>query len=105
MPHSRPLSIVHEQVSLICVRGRLDWAGLVQLQRQVDVLLDAGARFLIIDFSYADPCATRLADLLARTNDLVAHRAGWLRLIGPGGSAISLDEADHIASLTGSVSV
>jgi len=83
MPQTPRVTITHEHVNLLSVTCGLDWGGLLDLQQQIDLLLDAGARFLIADLSWVGPCDTRLFDLLARTSSLLRHRAGWLRLIGP----------------------
>lgn len=92
MSRTTPLTITREQVDLLSVRGRLDWAGLLALQSQVDRLLDSGARFLVADLSEVEYRDGRLPDLLARTSALVARRGGWLRLVGPGTSILSTVE-------------
>lgn len=92
MSRTTPLTITHEQVDLLSVRGRLDWAGLLALRQQMDRLLDGGARLLLADLSRVEYCDNRLPDLLARTSALVARRGGWLRLIGPGTSVLSTVE-------------
>jgi len=89
VPPTPPLTITREQVDLLSVGGRLDWAGLLELQRQLDRVLDGGARFLLADLSRVEYCDNRLPELLARTSALVARRGGWLRLIGPGTSILS----------------
>lgn len=83
------VTITHEHVNLLTVRGRLDWVGLLDIQQQIDLLLDAGARFLIADLSRVGSYDDALFDLLGATGDLLRHRAGWLRLIGPGSAVVS----------------
>lgn len=53
------LMITNEQVKLVSVSGRLDGAGLRALQQKVDLLLDAGARFLLTDLSRVESCDVR----------------------------------------------
>jgi anti-anti-sigma regulatory factor len=81
---SAPVTIEVEQVDLLSVTGQLDGPGLDRLQRQLDEVLDAGARLLLVDLSRVAGCDGRLFDLIARTQYLVGHRAGWLRLVGLG---------------------
>jgi anti-anti-sigma regulatory factor len=90
-----PVTIEVEQVDLLSVTGQLDDPGLNRLQRRLDELLDAGARLLLVDLSAVADCDGRLFDLLARTQHLVEHRAGWLRLVGLGRPVLeALDQAD-----------
>ena len=79
---SAPVTITVEQVDLLSVTGQLDDPGLDRLQCRLDEVLDAGARLLLVDLSAVAGCDGRLFDLLARTQYLVGHRAGWLRLVG-----------------------
>jgi anti-anti-sigma regulatory factor len=92
---STPATIRVEQVELLSVTGQLDDAGLARLQRRFDELLDDGALLLLADLSGVADCDCRLFDLLARTQRLVGHRGGWLRLVGLGPPVLAaLDQAD-----------
>lgn len=94
MSQTAELTIKTEQVDMLSVIGRLDVAGLGQLQRQLDLLFDGGARFLVTDLSQVVGCDRRLFDVLTRASNLVERRGGWLRLVGMGPSVLdSLDEA------------
>jgi anti-anti-sigma regulatory factor len=73
--------ITNEQVNLLSVSGRLDGAGLRILQQQINLLLDAGARFLLTDLSRAEQWDCNVFDLLARTSNLIQQRGRWLRLV------------------------
>jgi anti-anti-sigma regulatory factor len=86
MPQTPPLMITNEHVNLLSVSGRMDGTGLLALQQQINLLLDAGARFLLTDLSRAEHCDRHVFDLLARTNTLIQQRGGWLRLVTPGTS-------------------
>lgn len=109
MQQATSLMITNEHVNLLSVSGRLDGAGLRTLQRQIDLLLDAGARFLLADLSRAENCDSQVFDLLTRTSNLVQPRGGWLRLVAPGNpvmgtvdeiarpSALAMDPAPHRA--------
>ena len=91
---SAPVTIEVEQVDLLSVTGQLDDPGLDRLQRQLDDVLDAGARLLLVDLSGVAGCDGRLFDLITRTQYLVGHRAGWLRLVGVGPPVLeALDQA------------
>jgi len=90
-----PATVRVEQVKLLSVTGQLDDAGLARLQRRFDELLDDGALLLLADLSGVAGCDRRLFDLLARTQHLVGHRGGWLRLVGLGPPVLAaLDQAD-----------
>ena len=92
---STPATVRVEQVELLSVTGQLDDAGLARLQRRFDELLDDGALLLLADLSGVAGCDRRLFDLLARTQHLVGHRGGWLRLVGLGPPVLAaLDQAD-----------
>jgi anti-anti-sigma regulatory factor len=92
---SAPATVRVEQVKLLSVTGQLDDAGLARLQRRFDELLDDGALLLLADLSGVAGCDRRLFDLLARTQQLVGHRGGWLRLVGLGPPVLAaLDQAD-----------
>jgi anti-anti-sigma regulatory factor len=92
---SAPATVRVEQVELLSVTGQLDDAGLARLQRRFDELLDDGALLLLADLSGVAGCDRRLFDLLARTQQLVGHRGGWLRLVGLGPPVLAaLDQAD-----------
>ena len=92
---SAPATVRVEQVKLLSVTGQLDDAGLARLQRRFDELLDDGALPLLADLSGVAGCDRRLFDLLARTQQLVGHRGGWLRLVGLGPPVLAaLDQAD-----------
>jgi anti-anti-sigma regulatory factor len=83
MQQAPPLMITNEHVNLLSVSGRLDGSGLRTLQQQINLLLDAGARFLLADLSLAEHCDHRVFDLLARTSTLIQQRGGWMRLVAP----------------------
>ncbi len=100
MRHARSLMITNEHVDLLSVSGRMDGAGLRTLQQQINLLLDAGARFLLADLSRAENCDSQVFDLLARANNLIQQRGGWLRLISPGNSVMgSVDETARAAAM------
>ena len=89
-----PVSIRVEQVDLLSVTGQLDDPGLDRLQRRFDELLDGGGRLLVADLSGVAGCDGRLFEVLARTQDLVGGRGGWLRLVGLGSPVLdALDQA------------
>ena len=91
---SAPVTIEAEQLDLLSVTGQLDDPGLDMLQRRLDEVLDAGARSLLVDLTGVVGCDGRLFDLLARTQHLVGHREGWLRLVGLGPPVLeALDKA------------
>ena len=92
---SAPATVRVEQVELLSVTGQLDDAALARLQRRFDELLDDGALLLLADLSGVAGCDRRLFDLLARTQHVVGHRGGWLRLVGLGPPVLAaLDQAD-----------
>jgi hypothetical protein len=99
MQQAPRLTIAHEHVHLLSVSGRLDWPALEALQKDLDLLLDVGTRFLLADLSRVEHCDIRLPDLLARTESLLQQRGGWLRMIGPGSSVVC--SVDGTASSTG----
>jgi hypothetical protein len=83
------LAIAHEQVHLLSVRGRLDSSSaLGAVQKDLDMLLDVGTRFLLADLSRVEPCDSRMSDLLARTATLLEQRGGWLRMVAPGSTTV-----------------
>jgi hypothetical protein len=85
---TRP-AIAHEQVHLVSVKGRLDnSSALGSLQKDLDLLLDGGTRFLLADLSRVEHCDNRMSDLLTRTDTLLEQRGGWLRMIEPGSSVV-----------------
>ena len=89
-----PVTIRVEQVELLSVTGQLDDLGLARLQRRLDELLDGGARLLLADLFEVTGCDGRLFEVLARTQDLVGGRGGWLRLVGLGSPVLdALDQA------------
>ena len=89
-----PATIRVEQVDLLSMTGQLDDPGLDRLQCRLDELLDGGARLLLADLSGVAGCDGRLFDLLARIQDLVGRRGGWLRLVGLGSPVLdALDQA------------
>jgi hypothetical protein len=91
---SKPATIRVEQVDLLSVTGQLDDPGLDRLQCRLDELLDDGAQLLLADLSGVAGCDARLFDLLARTQDLVGRRGGWLWLVGLGQPVLdALDQA------------
>ena len=91
---SAPVTIEVEQLDLLSVTGQLDDPGLARLRRRLDEVLDTGARSLLVDLSAVAGCDGRLFDLLARTQHLVGHREGWLRLVGLGRPVLeALDQA------------
>jgi anti-anti-sigma regulatory factor len=92
MQQAPPLMITNEHVNLLSVSGRMDGSGLRTLQQQINLLLDAGARFLLADLSRAEHCDRHVFDLLARTNTLIQHRGGWLRLVAPGDAQVGAVE-------------
>jgi anti-anti-sigma regulatory factor len=88
------VAITVEQVGLLSVTGQLDDLGLDRLQCRLDELLDSGARLLLADLSGVAGCDGRLFDLLARFQDLVGRRGGWLQLVGLGQPVLdALDQA------------
>ena len=92
--------ITNEHVNLLSVSGRMDGTGLRTLQQQIDLLLDAGTRFLLTDLSRAEQCDSQVFDLLARTSALIQQRGGWLRWIAPGNSdPDSVDKAARPTAL------
>ena len=95
------LAITHEQIHLLSVRGRLDdSSALGALQKDLDLLLDVGTRFLLADLSRVEHCDARMPDLLARTNTLLEQRGGWLRMIEPGSSVVrTVDTTARAAAL------
>lgn len=90
MSQAAELTIKTEQVDLVSVTGRLDDAGLGQLRKRLDLLLDGGARFLAADLSQVTDCDGQLFDLLSRTSYLVERRDGWLRLVGVGSTVLDV---------------
>ncbi len=98
MPQPTPLTITNEHVNLLSVCGRMDRTGLQTLQQQINLLLDAGARFLLADLSRAEQCDRPVFDLLAHTNNLIRQRGGWLRLVGPGSSHVGTVEETALAA-------
>jgi hypothetical protein len=90
-----PVTTRVEQMDLLSVTGQLDDPGLDRLQRRLDeLLLDGGARLLLVDLSGVVGCDGRLFDLLARTQHVVGRRGGWLRLAGLGSPVLNaLDQA------------
>jgi anti-anti-sigma regulatory factor len=98
MPQATPLMITNEHVNLLSVSGRMDETGLRTLQQQINLLLDAGARFLLADLSRAEHCDRQVFDLLARTNNLIQQRGGWLRLVAPGSSSGGAVEETALAA-------
>ena len=89
-----PVAIRVDQVGLLSVAGRLDDRGLDRLQRRLDELLDGGTSLLLADLSGVAACDGRLFDLLARIEQLVGCRGGWLRLVGLGSPVLdALDQA------------
>jgi anti-anti-sigma regulatory factor len=98
MQQATPLMITNEHVNLLSVRGRIDGTGLRTLQQQINLLLDAGARFVLADLSRAEYCDNQVFDLLARTNDLIQQRGGWLRLVAPGNSHVGTVEETALAA-------
>lgn len=80
--HSASVTVEIEQVSLLSVVGRLNAAGLRHLQARLDALLDSGVRLLVADLSGVADCDEWLFAVLARTNDLLVDRGGWLHLVG-----------------------
>lgn len=100
MRQARSLMITTEHVNLLSVSGQMDGAGLRTLQQQINLLLDAGARFLLADLSRAENCDSQVFDLLARADNLIQERGGWLRLVAPGNSVMgSVDETARAAAL------
>ena len=100
MSQATQLIITNEHVNLLSVRGQMDGAGLRMLQQQINLLLDAGARFLLADLSRVERCDSQVFDVLARTGDLVQQRGGWLRLVAPGNSTVStIDDTARPAAL------
>jgi ABC-type transporter Mla MlaB component len=100
MQQAPPLMITNEHVNLLSVSGRMDGSGLRTLQQQINLLLDACARFLLADLSRAEDCDRHVFGLLARTNTLIQQRGGWLRLIAPGNSQVgTVDETAPAAAL------
>jgi hypothetical protein len=88
------VAITVEQVGLLSVTGQLDDLGLDRLQCRLDELLDSGPRLLLADLSGVAGCDGRLFDLLARFQDLVGRRGGWLQLVGLGQPVLdALDQA------------
>jgi hypothetical protein len=51
MQQAPPLMITNDHVNLLSVSGRMDGSGLRTLQQQINLLLDACARFLLADLS------------------------------------------------------
>jgi anti-anti-sigma regulatory factor len=101
MQQAAPLMITNEHVNLLSVSGRMDGAGLRTLQQQIDLLLDAGARFLLTDLSRAERCDSQVFDLLTRTSNLIQQRGGWLRLVAPGNSVVgSVDQIVRTGDLS-----
>jgi anti-anti-sigma regulatory factor len=98
MPQATPLMITNEHVNLLSVSGRMDGTGLRTLQQQINLLLDAGARFLLTDLSRAEHCDRHVFDLLARTNTLIQQRGGWLRVVAPGNSHFGTVEETTLAT-------
>jgi len=88
MSQPRRVTINHERVNVLSVHERLDRTGLQDLQKQLDLLLDRGARFNVADLSEAVRSDSRLFDLIARTGELPGHRDGWLRLVGADGALV-----------------
>ncbi|MDT7555286.1 MAG: hypothetical protein QOI16_3826, partial [Pseudonocardiales bacterium] len=81
MQQASPLMITIEHLNLLSVCGRMDGAGLRTLQQQIDLLLDAGARFLLTDLSRAERCDSQVFDLLTRTSTSSSSAGagcGWL---------------------------
>ena len=94
-----PVTISTEQVELLSVAGRLNGDGLRRLQRRLDELLDAGARLLVADLSGVSGVDGRLVDLLARTDQLLRRRGGWLRLVGLGSSVMKAPDQTPISEV------
>jgi anti-anti-sigma regulatory factor len=98
MQQATPLMITNEHVNLLSVSGRMDGTGLRTLQQQINLLLDAGARFLLADLSRAEHCDRLVFDLLAHTDNLIQQRGGWLRLVAPGDSHVGTVEETALAA-------
>ena len=98
MQEAAPLMITNEHVNQLSVSGRMDGPGLRTLQDQINLLLDAGARFLLADLSGAEHCDRHVFDLLARTDDLIKQRGGWMRLVAPGNSHVGTVEEATLAT-------
>ena len=66
----------------VTVRGHIDHNAAQRLRTQLGAVLDAGARYLNVDFSEVTCCDGNVLDVL----DCAAHRAssqqGWLALTG-----------------------
>jgi anti-anti-sigma regulatory factor len=71
-----------EQVGLLSVSGRLDDAGLTQLRRQLQALLDTGTHHLVVNLAGMTSCDRGLFDVLTRTHQILTERQGWIRLVG-----------------------
>ena len=82
------------QVGLLSVNGRLDYAGLTQLRRQLQALLDCGTHRLVVNLAGVTSCDRGLFGVLAGTHQTLADRQGWMRLVGVGHPVRhALDEA------------
>lgn len=66
----------------LTVRGVLDHGGIAVLSRRLHDLMEAGARFVVVDLSEVTSCDPLVLRVMSAAVRRLSVRQGWLRLIG-----------------------
>ncbi|WP_422769298.1 STAS domain-containing protein [Plantactinospora sp. WMMC1484] len=77
--------VVHAELVRLHLGGELDITTAPELSAEIDKLLDAGHRRLLVDLAELSFCDSSGLAAFVRGDDQAGSRGGWLRLTGATG--------------------